>query len=326
MSKVKVGVTGTGSLIGQAIIKSIKNSNRCGDVGVIGFDYFPDTIGSHWVDGNWILPDILRSDVSSEEWLETLINAVSVEELQILFIGLDFELKLFAEKKDIIAERTGCRVVVSDSEIIRIANDKYLTNQFLAENGFDHPKTVLIENMDSSGMEYPCIIKPRVGQRSRGVYIVNEKKELEAKAGEITDPIVQELIGDENKEYTCGVIFFDGEVKGTIALRRDLKEGNTLNAYLDEDAEDIKSYVKDVALALKPFGACNFQLRLDDKGRPSLFEINARYSGTTYMRALFGFNEVEYILRYLLGEKPESFVLKGGKVKRFYDEVFIEDK
>jgi hypothetical protein len=42
------------------------------------------------------------------------------------------------------------------------------------------------------------------------------------------------------------------------------------------------------------------------------------------MRALFGFNEVEYILKSLIGEQPEEFHLKKGMVKRFYDEMFIE--
>jgi hypothetical protein len=42
------------------------------------------------------------------------------------------------------------------------------------------------------------------------------------------------------------------------------------------------------------------------------------------MRALFGFNEVEYIINYLVLNKETKFNLKQGEVIRFYDEFYIE--
>ncbi len=48
----------------------------------------------------------------------------------------------------------------------------------------------------------------------------------------------------------------------------------------------------------------NFQFRLDRDGRPRPFEINARFSGTTPLRALAGFNEVEMALRHVLLGEP----------------------
>jgi len=51
-------VTGTGSLIGQAIIKSNKSSCFKNER-LRGVDNFETTIGSYWTDENHILPDIL---------------------------------------------------------------------------------------------------------------------------------------------------------------------------------------------------------------------------------------------------------------------------
>ena len=48
MNKPKILVTGTGSLIGQAIIKSILNSNIRENVTLFGCDYFEDTVGGYW--------------------------------------------------------------------------------------------------------------------------------------------------------------------------------------------------------------------------------------------------------------------------------------
>ena len=73
------------------------------------------------------------------------------------------------------------------------------------------------------------------------------------------------------------------------------------------------------------FGVCNFQLRVDTEGIPKIFEINARHSGTTYIRSLYGFNEIEYILEYILNKKDITFTIKEGIVKRYFEEFLVED-
>jgi carbamoyl-phosphate synthase large subunit len=60
-----------------------------------------------------------------------------------------------------------------------------------------------------------------------------------------------------------------------------------------------------------------------DQGVPKIFEINARHSGTTYIRSLYGFNEVEYILEFILNKKELDFDMKEGKVQRYFDEFFV---
>ena len=63
---------------------------------------------------------------------------------------------------------------------------------------------------------------------------------------------------------------------------------------------------------------------MDAHGVPRLFEINARFSGTTPMRALFGFNEVDLCLRKLiLGEEITPPVIRHGTVIRFLEEQFL---
>ncbi|MDI7237713.1 ATP-grasp domain-containing protein, partial [Leptospira santarosai] len=86
----------------------------------------------------------------------------------------------------------------------------------------------------------------------------------------------------------------------------------------------IEEYLKDVVNQLRPFGACNFQLRLDANGMPKIFEINSRHSGTTYIRSLFGFKEIEYIINFFLFNKEIEFKMKEGTVVRYYDEFFVQ--
>jgi len=322
--KIKIGVTGTGSLIGQAIIKSIQRSPFKSNISLIGFDYFDQTIGSSWIDKTFILPDFLKKEVKIESWLERIIEVIKKEDIRILLIGIDFELTLFAKYKDVIESRTTCKVIVSDARVIDIANDKYLTYRFLKDHNLHHPQTVLPEEMRGQSISFPCIFKPRIGAGSKDVFIIHSLKELKQKLPAYPGHMIQELIGDESKEYTCGVICFDNEVKELMVLQRELKKGVTVSAcFHHKIPSSIRKYVGRVAEKLKPYGACNFQLRLDHQGTPKIFEINARHSGTTYIRSLFGFKEVEYVLAYLLGFKMKKFVLKEGKAIRYYEEALV---
>jgi carbamoyl-phosphate synthase large subunit len=324
MKKIKIAITGTGSLIGQAIIKSIRASGLSRQIEMIGFDYFENTIGSFWTSKNFILPDFLKKNVMTQSWLEKIMQILEKEKIKILFVGLDFELKPFAQYRRTIESETGCKIMVSSPEVIKISDDKYLTYKFLKDNNLYYPETFLPHELKKQKIKFPCFIKPRISSRSRDAFVINDKEELNYFLPRIKNPLIQELVGNPDMEYTCGVICFDAEVRQIIVLRRELKDGNTSVAYFSKNtSHKIYDYVKKVAQILNPFGACNFQLRLGNDNKPKIFEINARHSGTTYIRALFGFNEVEYILSYILGKKTKSFSLKEGIVKRYYDEIFI---
>lgn len=320
-----IGITGTGSLIGQAIIKSIKVS-KIPITKIVGFDYFSNTLGSYWCDDNVILPDILKKNVSEREFIEVLLVAISKYGINFLFIGLDFELGIFARNKDRILNETGCRVFVSDEKVINIGNDKFTTYLFLKENNLFYPESFINPEEALKMLKFPMIVKPRIGARSRGVLLVKDKIELGDAFIKTDNPIVQEYIGNKDEEFTCGVVFLDGVVKKVIVLRRELKDGNTSFAEYKKEYDFLNEYINNVADALKPEGAVNFQLRIDTDKKPKIFEINPRHSGTTYMRSFFGFNEIDIILAHHLNIKLKKEKQKEGFVIRFFDEFFVENK
>lgn len=325
MGKTNIGVTGTGSLIGQAIIKSIQRSSLSSSISIIGFDYFPQTVGSFWCEINYILPDILDPKTNESEWIAFICERIRKHKIKLLFVGVDFELPLMAKYKDLIQSETGAIVMVSSEEVISIANDKYLTYSFLKKNGLFYPQSFLPDEIDSFDIKFPVIVKPRKGARSVGVSLVENRNEMLTALEKLKEPIIQEYVGNNETEFTCGTIFLNGELKRTIVLNRTLKAGNTYISHFKKDfPEIIETYLKDVVSILKPFGACNFQLRLDvETGEPKIFEINSRHSGTTYIRSLFGYKEVEYIIQYLLMGVDKQFDLQEGTVVRYYDEFFM---
>jgi carbamoyl-phosphate synthase large subunit len=324
-NKINIAVTGIGSLIGQAIIKSIQRSELNDKINIIGFDYFKDTVGGFWINEKYILPDILNPEVNQNAWLDVIVKIIIERNIKLLFVGVDFELPIFAKYKEEIQRITGAVVMVSTLDVVEIADDKFLTYEFLKNNGLLHPRSYLPAEVDYDTLMYPVIIKPRKGARSIGVHKVEDKNNLLRVLENVKEPVIQECVGVDTDEFTCGTIYLNDELKKIIVLRRSLKEGNTfISHYRNDFPEIITTYLKEVTKCLKPFGACNFQLRLDEKGAPKIFEINSRHSGTTYIRSLFGYKEIEYIINLLLFNKEIEFDLREGTVVRYFDEFYIE--
>jgi len=332
---IKIGVTGTGSLVGQAIIKAIKSDYDFKKSKIIGFDYIKNTVGSLWCSKTYLLPDILDINITEETWINKLIEIVLSEKIDILLIGVDFELIHFAKNKKYFESKTQCKLIVSSKDVIEITKDKFRTYEFLRKNNLYFPKTFIYEPYKYSrnikninDISFPLILKPREGASSKGVIKINSPIDFHNNIPKMnTSFICQEYIGSSEKEYTCGILYLDNKIKSSIILNRTLKKGNTNIAVLEQNVEVkkiINKYIEEVISILKPFGPCNIQLRLDKDNIPKIFEINSRFSGTTYMRSLFGLNEVSLLLNYIINKKEIDFKLSNDRVYRFFDEKLIK--
>ena len=319
---IRVLVTGVGSLLGQGILKSIQDSTL--DCYITGTDYFPSAVGLYWVDKGYILPDILKPEISELHWIEVLINVIKQEEIEIVVPGLDFEIPILARNKSTIEKQTNATLLVSSEEVVKIGDDKWETVNYLKNNNFNYPNSTLPNAVESftQSNPFPFIVKPRFGHTSENVFLVKNKKELNVALSACDKPIVQEHLGDPYQEYTCGATFIDNEIITIISLRRTLKNGNTRQAFC-EKTDEIDAYIRKLTLSLKPYGPVNFQLRLTDRG-PVVFEINPRFSGTTPIRALFGVNEVEAVIKNLSATEPKGqYEEKEGVVIRYFDNQYI---
>ena len=322
---LKIGITGTGSLVGQAVIKCIKASPYFQESITIGFDYLDNTVGSYWVDKNHRLSDILDKNNSYDKIVNEVIGIINKEYINILFIGIDFDLPMYAEARGKIENETGAIVVVSSPEVVAIANNKYETFKFLKKHGFNYPETYSIDE-NPGNLNFPMILKPSTGASSKGVSVVTSYDQVVERSKILFDPIIQELVGDSSSEFTCGIIMLENTFIDSIVLRRELKNGDTSRAFYSANfPRVIYEYIRKVSLALQPFGVCNYQLRIDKKGDPKIFEINARHSGTTYFRQLFGYNEIEIILNHyfpVAGYKKSS--LTEGTAIRYFEEKLVD--
>lgn len=289
---MKVLVTGAGALLGQGIIRSLQKSELSPEI--IAVDPSALSAGLYWADSSHLV-----HTAKSENYIQSVEAIIECERPDVILIGTDVELEVFAEHRMRLERQWSLQVVVSDPLSISIANDKFLTYEFLKHAGFNPPESSLPENakklVDIVG--FPLVVKPRIGARSYGLEVVQNDEELEKALSKSKGLIVQEYVDGSESEFTAGTLTFDGICEASVVFRRDLRDGNTYRAFTHKDP-DTDQQIRDMAEAFGAHGPANFQFRLKD-GVARVFEINCRFSGTTPLRALAGFNEVDLVLRHL---------------------------
>jgi carbamoyl-phosphate synthase large subunit len=314
---MKVVVTGAGALLGQGIIRSLLESKLAPTV--VAVDPSPLAAGLYWTPHRHLIP--LAADKS---YLDRFSSLLELERPDAVLIGTDVELLILSEHREELERRFSTHIVVSRPEVVRIADDKYLTFDFMRRNGFAAPDSVLpgheAELIERVG--FPLVVKPRVGARSVGVHLVRNREQLERALREGGNPVIQECVATDADEYTAGVVCFDGRCHASIVMRRDLRDGNTYRAFV-ESFPELNEQVRAMAEKLQPYGPANFQFRLDH-GRAKVFEINARFSGTTPLRMRAGFNEVESVLRHVvLGEAVDPPTIEPVTILRYWSETVV---
>lgn len=311
-----IAVTGVGGGVGQSVLKSLENSGY----NVIALDGEVLAAGLYASSKSYLIPY-----ASSPNYINALLEICKNEKIDLLFPGLDAELMPLSMNRDAF-KAIGTTVMVSRPEVIEISDNKQETYDKLIAAGAVVPFTFPMENFVPKEEDFPLIIKQKVGgARSKNIFLTRTQKDWEmAKekiSGQFSDYIVMEYI--EGDEYTCGSINLDDTCKGVIVMRRILRDGDTHKCFSVHDSV-IENAVRKVVEAIKPFGACNVQLRMKNN-IPYIFEINARCSGTTGARTLCGFNEPKMIADYLLKNIEPSYTVKELTILRYWKELVVEN-
>jgi carbamoyl-phosphate synthase large subunit len=313
---IRVAVTGAGGGVGQSIIKALAGS----EYEVVALD--GETLGT----GLYAARKAYRIPYARDPAFAARVAEICRQEgCRLLFPGLDAELPIFAREVERFAG-VGTRVVVSTPDVVEVCDNKLLTFTRLRAAGIPVPETVDLAAFDAGRTRlppFPFILKKREGgARSKDVHRIDHQAGFDAfraGGGDLSRFVAQEYI--EGDEFTCGSVNLDGECMGVIVMRRILRDGDTYKCFSLRD-ERIEATVHAVVAAVKPFGACNVQLRTRD-GQPFVFELNARCSGTTAARALCGFNEPRSIADYLIHGARPSYSVTEQTILRYWKELVV---
>jgi carbamoyl-phosphate synthase large subunit len=321
---VTVLVLGVGGNVSQGILKSLALGSL--RYRVIGACISPLSCGLYTVDQAHVSP---RADDPS--FLDWLLAICRRENVRAVLSGVEPVLDRLAAWAAHIRAVTGAVCLVSPPDCLSIGNDKLQTCRWLQDHGLNAPRHAAADDRPAveallAQCGFPLIAKPRCGKSSQGVLMVRCRSQLEL-LGATPGYLLQEYLADADREYTVGC-FCDrgGKVCGSIVMKRELLEGTTHRAVVVDDPA-VRQQAELISAALGPLGPCNVQLRLS-QGRPICFEVNVRFSGTTPLRAHFGFNEVEAAIRhFVLGEPsvPLPLVTEGIAL-RYWNEVYVDPR
>lgn len=307
---------------GDQILKALQLADR-NEYRIFGADINPRCHQAALVEEFIRLPP-----ATDPRYMKELLAACERLGVNALFHGCEPELKAFARSRAEIEAR-GIFLPINSNELIALCMDKSATNARLAELGFEAPRFARIETREHlSGIDwFPVVVKPSTGGGgSSNVMIAQDTRELMALAEYLglgttaKDFMIQEYVGLPHDEYTVGVLHGgEGQYINSIAVRRHLSGGLSVRAAVPNRTgrtdlgpklvissgvsqgdvgrhEEVTAQCKTIAAKIGAKGPLNIQCRLVD-GAVKVFEINPRFSGTTSLRAMVGFNEPDILLR-----------------------------
>ncbi|MBL7070848.1 MAG: ATP-grasp domain-containing protein [Candidatus Omnitrophica bacterium] len=317
----RVLVTAVGGNIGQGVIKALRAGKR--HYHIVGVDMEPLSAGFSLVDSYYRMPR-----TGDPSFNDKLIEIARREKIEGIYVCSPTELEPFSIYKEELERELGLTVFVNPIDVIRIGSDKLETADFLQGEGLPYLEAVSAQ--DEKGLSrlihkynWPLLMKPRKGFSSRDLFVVDSMEKIKAVRMLVSDSIVQRYLPDDNTEYTAGTVSGpDKKVRASITLHRDLIQGTSYRTELVQD-RDITDQVVSIVEALGAVGVCNIQFRLHD-GKAYVFEINPRFSGTSGIRYLYGFNDPEMAFElFRLGVDIGQPELRPAAVLRYWNEIFI---
>lgn len=317
-------ILGVSSNVSQGIIHAIRHSGI--PCKIFGACVNSNNVGFYMCDEADVSP--YAQDSSFLPWVVATCNRLNID---MIFSGVEEIVYALALAKETLTQSTKAQFISSTLPCLAIGNNKLLTSKWLNDHNFATPLYANAHNYEEvqhliHTCGFPLVAKPQNGKGSRGVYILQNEKELSLIPSEAY--CLQQYLTEDNQEYTvaCYIDKF-GEQQALIIMRRILKNGTTIMAEV-VDNEKIRMYCTLICDTFKPTGPFNIQLRLQDN-LPMCFEFNVRFSGTVSMRAQLGYKDVEAMIReYLFNEDISSYFqpVKKGKVFRYFQDFLVDDE
>ena len=257
MKKLKILITGVGGDIGQSVVRCLRESSY--KIYLIGTDIDPYAAGRIKVDKFF---QSVKAE-QSEEYLNILSDLIRKERTDYIIPTTEAEIKTFNLYRNHFIKGS-TNILINNPLIVETFSDKLKTSHFFEQNNMLYPKTYSISEFNGE-IPFPLIVKKREGCGSKGLAEVEDKHALLYFKRKYQDAIVQQIIGNEDEEYTTGV-FSDGNRVFSIAFRRYLGYGSlTKYAELVVD-RGLSDLAQRTAKACGLKGSINIQCRKTKSG------------------------------------------------------------
>ncbi len=278
-----------------------------------------------------------RNDEESS--YKALLEVLKSDHYDVTIPLTDFSATLLSKHKDELKRYTN--PAVNDWEIFIGAADKLNTMVACMDNAIPCPATLrsaeTLDEVIASGIEYPFIIKPRVGYGSIGFHRIDNEEDLrrhfDACVEKFGGMLVQEYIPQTGTQYKCEV-FIDGngEVKSAHVFDKTrwypIDGGSTCCSTAVDRPDIVESSVKLLtALGWKGYG--DIDLIEDPRDNiAKVMEINPRITASVKVCFKSGVDFARQVVEYELGNEVPDYTdySKGNTLRYMHTDLlwFIE--
>jgi carbamoyl-phosphate synthase large subunit len=261
---------------------------------------------------------------SDPAYLDEVLAICNAERIDLLIPTIDDELPVFGRAVARFAAR-GVQVVVSPEQTTRLCNDKYETCRVLADRGVSAARSFLPETLPGTS-ELPLFIKPRHGRGGVGAVVARTRRELAFFLDYVADPVVQEYL--DGPEYTIDVLCdATGRALSVVPRERVVVRAGVIDRGRTVNDPALIDLALACTGAMRFAGPINIQCRVH-RGRPTVFEINPRFSGGIPLTIAAGADFPDMLLRLHAGvDVPPAIGRFRDQfwMTNYEDSVFLPD-
>jgi len=304
-------------------------------------------IGSYIVDAFYQVPP--RVD---PKYIDILLDICKKEKVDVYYaIGEEEAIEASRRRSDF--ETVGTKVITPGTpEMLLISTNKSRWHDYFDKTGIPHANYRNVDSVDNIydaaiQLGYPdkdVIFKPSVSKGGRGARIItSQDQSLEyystgpSELKMALDCFIEMFSPPKGKgfmsllameylpgtPYSVDVLSRNGEIIYAIPkIRLTGSASNTVNGQVDLNPGAIDMATR----ACKAFEFSymqNYEMKLNDRGQPMIYDINPRGGASVALCAAAGVNIAYYAVKMAIGEKiPDVKIKDKLKMIRFYDERY----
>jgi carbamoyl-phosphate synthase large subunit len=303
---------------------------------VIAANMYKDAPAMYVADEAVVVPQ-----ACDENYIQTILDICKHYEIDLICSLHDLD--VFILSKHISRfEQAGILPVLPDAEWGRICLDKYECYCHLKKNGFHMPWTDIsldktLHALESGAIQFPLILKARMGFGSEGLNRCDSKEELIFLYNRIQKQISTMKIEKFFENPIEEVILIQQAIEGTeycVDIVNDLN-GKYIT-HLALEVHTMRAGETDFITTADPSIAADIPHRLSkltkhrgiwgvdiiyDKGKPLIIDINPRFTGDYPYHHISGANIPAAILAWTVREEPDPVWLKSEIGVKCYKEL-----
>ncbi len=252
---------------------------------------------------------------SPDQFIEFLLREIKKNQYDCLFPMEEETLLLLARYHSEISRYT--YLLISDLKKIEFVRDKRNLMGFAEAHGIPTPKTFQIqatEDLDSSSIPIPAVVKPRVSSGSLGIVYVRKREDLIPSYGSVHQrfpfPLIQEWIPDGGGTYGLSALFDETSNIQAAFVHKKLRmypvQGGPSTLREGVEHPQIMELGLSLLKSLNWIGVGMVEFKVDPRdGIPKLMEVNPRFWGSLQLAIVSGVDFPHLILKMAKGESFE---------------------